>query len=55
MPNVPGNPDRRCVIMGWSTTRTTTKCMLPHSHVAELDALGRLTPTFRKLIGAAPP
>jgi hypothetical protein len=55
MPNLPGNVDRRAVIMGWVTTPPglAHKPMLRPEHVAELEGMGRMNPTLRKLAGLA--
>ena len=52
MPNLPGSADRRAVIMGWQSTRDANKPTLTREHVAELEAMGRMTPTLRKLVGS---
>ena len=52
MPNVPGNLDRRSVILGWKAAVQSASPLLTAAHLAELEASGRLTPTLQKLVGA---
>lgn len=53
MPNLPGSPDRRAVIMGWEAAKAGGKPLLSPEYTAQLEGAGRLTPTLRRLIGAA--
>ena len=51
MPNI-SKRDRRAVIMGWTTSRVALGApMLNEAQQNKLEAMGRLTPTLRQLIG----
>ena len=50
MPNLLGSDDRRCVIMGWQAQAAGP--MLTPEHMAELEGMGRMTDTLRRLVGA---
>ena len=49
MPNTSG-ADRHCVIMGWQAQAAGP--MLTPEHMAELEGMGRMTDTLRRLVGA---
>ena len=42
--------DRHCVIMGWQAQAAGP--MLTPEHMAELEGMGRMTDTLRRLVGA---
>lgn len=52
MPNLPGSPDRRAVIMGWQAARVCgSSPTLSATHVKELEEMGRMTQTLARLVG----
>ena len=51
MPNTSG-ADRHCVIMTWVTSAQASNPTLTPEHMSELEGMGRMTDTLRRLVGA---